>query len=53
MLMAKIDDQLVDLEDSKEEFTPDKIINDLGLRKSIFEKTAKWGPFGNGFIWDR
>lgn len=53
MLSAKIDGKLIDLEDSKKEFTPKNIIEGLKLRRSIFEETAKWGPFGNGFIWDK
>ncbi len=52
MLSAKIDDRLVDLKSAKKEFIPQKIITDLQLKEPIFEETAKWGPFGNGFIWD-
>ena len=32
---------------------PLQIIQDLGLRKPIFEKTAEWGHFGNSFNWDK
>ncbi len=36
-----------------EEFYPQRIIEDLNLKKPIFESLAKWGPFGNGFEWDK
>lgn len=32
---------------------PQAIIERLGLRTPQFEKTAEWGHFGNGFVWDR
>ncbi|MGM0439132.1 MAG: methionine adenosyltransferase domain-containing protein [Patescibacteria group bacterium] len=53
MLSATIDGQLVDLEADKKEFTPKNIIESLELKRPFFEETAKWGPFGNGFIWDK
>ena len=31
---------------------PQAIIEQLDLRKPQFEKTARWGHFGNGFGWD-
>lgn len=31
---------------------PLSIIKYLKLREPIFEETAKWGHFGNGFLWD-
>lgn len=34
------------------DLTPKGIIEYLGLRKPIYEMTAKWGHFGNGFCWD-
>jgi len=36
-----------------DELSPKAIIKDLGLRKPIFEETAKWGHFGSGFLWDK
>lgn len=45
------------LELSKEVFnydlTPEGIIEFLDLRKQIYEETAKWGAFGNNFLWDK
>jgi len=35
------------------DLTPSGIIDCLQLRKPQFEKTAEWGHFGNGFIWDK
>jgi len=37
----------------KYDLTPCGIIRKLDLAKPIYEKTAKWGHFGNGFNWDR
>jgi S-adenosylmethionine synthetase len=34
------------------DLTPKGIIDALELRKPQFEQTAKWGHFGNGFVWD-
>lgn len=34
------------------DLTPKGIIEYLGLRKPIYEMTAKWGHFGNKFQWD-
>jgi S-adenosylmethionine synthetase len=45
--------------DGKEEqikgydLSPRGITEFLGLDKPIFEKTAEWGHFGNGFVWDK
>ncbi len=45
--------------DGKEELvegydlTPKGIIKFLDLRKPQFAETAKWGHFGNGFVWDK
>jgi S-adenosylmethionine synthetase len=33
--------------------TPKGIIEYLDLNKPIYQETAKWGHFGNGFNWDR
>lgn len=44
--------------DGKEEkvagydLTPKGIVELLDLRKPIYEETARWGHFGNGFSWD-
>jgi len=40
-------------EDKKYDLTPNGIIKFLDLKKTIFEETAKWGHFGNGFNWDK
>lgn len=37
----------------KELFTPARMKQELSLDKPIFEETAKWGHFGNGFAWDK
>lgn len=34
------------------DLTPNGIIAKLDLRTPQFEQTAKWGHFGNGFVWD-
>lgn len=34
------------------DLTPNGIIEKLDLRAPQFEQTAKWGHFGNGFVWD-
>ncbi len=34
------------------DLTPNGIIAALDLRTPQFEQTAKWGHFGNGFVWD-
>jgi len=34
-------------------FVPARIKQELDLNKPIFEETAKWGHFGNGFAWDQ
>lgn len=36
-----------------DELEPTKIIYDLYLRKPIYQETAEWGHFGEGFIWDK
>lgn len=35
------------------DLTPNGIIEFLDLRKPQFEQTARYGHFGNGFIWDK
>ncbi len=35
-----------------ERFTPQAIIEVLELDQPIYEQTAEWGHFGNGFRWD-
>lgn len=35
-----------------ERFKPQVIIADLQLLEPIYEQTAEWGHFGNGFRWD-
>jgi len=34
-------------------FVPAQIKQELKLHQPIFEETAKWGHFGNGFAWDK
>lgn len=34
------------------DLTPMGIIEDLELRDAKYEETAKWGHFGNNFVWD-
>ena len=38
--------------ESKYNLTPKGIIEFLDLKKPIYEATAKWGAFGQGFQWD-
>ena len=38
---------------TKYDLTPKGITEFLDLRKPQFAETAKWGHFGNGFLWDR
>ncbi|HOH62089.1 MAG TPA: methionine adenosyltransferase domain-containing protein [Bacilli bacterium] len=40
-------------QDGAEHIKPKNIIEDLQLKRPIFEKTAEWGAFGNGFDWDK
>ena len=35
------------------DLTPKGIIEFLNLRRPIFEKTARWGHYGEGFDWDK
>lgn len=35
------------------DLTPNGIINTLGLRRPIYEPTARYGHFGEGFDWDK
>ncbi len=35
------------------DLTPQGIIEFLNLRRPIYEKTARWGHYGEGFDWDR
>lgn len=35
------------------QFEPKRIISELHLDQPIFQETAQWGHFGNGFEWDR
>lgn len=49
---AVIDGAEIFLDESWNEFTPQGIIKDFRLDQPIFERTAEWGHFGNGFAWD-
>ncbi len=35
------------------DLTPRGIINYLGLKQPIYEQTARYGHFGEGFVWDK
>lgn len=35
------------------DLTPTGIINDLNLRRPIYEQTARYGHFGHGFDWEK
>lgn len=35
------------------DLTPNGIIENLGLRRPIYEQTARYGHFGHGFDWER
>lgn len=35
------------------DLTPQGIIDFLDLRRPIYEETAKWGHYGEGFTWDK
>lgn len=39
--------------ENQNHFTPENIIEFLELLHPQFEKTAEWGHFGNGFVWDK
>ncbi len=53
-ITARFDDGVInDLTDQyRESFKPARIAEDLELTVPKFEKTARWGHFGNGFSWD-
>lgn len=51
MLTANIDGR--DINVINEVATPKGMIEFLDLRTPQFEKTARWGHFGNGFKWDK
>ena len=51
MVTATIDGQ--EKEVTCYDLKPQAIIEQLKLRKPVFEKTAEWGSFGNGFEWDK
>ena len=35
------------------DLTPQGIIRNLKLNRPIYSRTAKWGHFGRGFVWDK
>ncbi|QQS59435.1 methionine adenosyltransferase domain-containing protein [Candidatus Peregrinibacteria bacterium] len=49
---ATIDGAEIILDESWNEFTPQGIIKEFELDQPIYEQTAEWGHFGNGFRWD-
>ena len=54
MAVAEIDGYRtqINLEKLDGDLSPRNIIESLELDKPIYEKTAEWGHFGNGFKWD-
>lgn len=53
MITAIVDGKEIDIDNSiYSGFEPNNLIKDLKLKEPIFQKTAEWGHFGNGFIWD-
>lgn len=51
-ITAKVDGKDVSVQSLQGfELSPKGMIEQLGLREPIFEKTARWGHFGNGFTW--
>ncbi|MFW6283723.1 MAG: methionine adenosyltransferase domain-containing protein, partial [Minisyncoccales bacterium] len=53
MVSIIIDGNKVENEIDKKIFQPQNIIKKLKLKRPIYKKVAKWGAFGNGFIWDK
>ncbi len=45
-------DKWFEVEIKDYDLTPKGIIKQLELKKPVFQKTAEWGHFGNGFKWD-
>jgi len=45
-------DKWFEMEIKEYDLTPKGIIKSLKLKNPIYQKTAEWGHFGNGFIWD-
>jgi len=52
MAVAEIDGYRTQIDLDRTDLSPKEIIEDLDLRRPIYEKTAEWGHFGNGFKWD-
>lgn len=56
MIAAEINGEYYPFDDIQKElerFKPQNIIDELDLKKPIYEKTAEWGAYGNDFIWDK
>ncbi len=55
MATALIDDMEENISDLNEvyDLTPNGIRESLELNKPVYQKTAEWGHFGNGFKWDK
>ena len=51
MAVADIDGQQIEIKDY--DLTPGGIRKFLQFEKLCFSKTAKWGHFGQNFIWDK
>jgi len=43
----------IDMEKLDGDLSPKGIIEALDLKRPIYEKTAEWGHFGNGFDWEK
>lgn len=50
--VVKLDED-VELPELRKMFEPKNMIEQLKLNTPIFEETARWGHFGNGFEWDK
>lgn len=54
MITAIVDGKEIDIDNSIYiDFEPNNLIKDLKLKEPIYQKTAEWGHFGNGFEWDK
>lgn len=53
MATAQVDGVMIDMPFISDTLTPQAMIRILNLRSPQFEKTAQWGHFGNGFLWDK
>jgi len=52
ILRDGVEEEITETLIKAEKLTPEGIINCLHLKEPHFEETARWGHFGNGFLWD-